>query len=224
MYSGYRMFPSANVLYRMFPSANELQPPLVLKPILTFPKGRDKLLCQWFQPIISAPSRSPPLGRCWLLRYCQGLVDKGYSCYWQGLVDKGYSCYWQATNNQLATDNNQTGNGICPSPTGEVRWGLIAESGSYISWQITLSMISANHFSPLSVSPEGEMLVTLVLSKPCEYRLPLLLISYWLSDNQTTDGICPSPSGEVRWGLMSIAGVNSPFPWGRLGWVALGEG
>ena len=26
-------------------SANELQPPLVLKPILTFPKGRDKLLC-----------------------------------------------------------------------------------------------------------------------------------------------------------------------------------
>ena len=32
--------------YRMFLSANELQPPLVLKPILTFPKGRNKLL--WF--------------------------------------------------------------------------------------------------------------------------------------------------------------------------------
>ena len=26
-------------------SANEHQPPLVLKPILTFPKGRDRLLC-----------------------------------------------------------------------------------------------------------------------------------------------------------------------------------
>ncbi len=29
--------------YRVFPSANEHQPPLVLKPILTFPKGRNKL-------------------------------------------------------------------------------------------------------------------------------------------------------------------------------------
>ena len=37
------MFPSANEFYRMFLSANELQPPLVLKPILTFPKGRNKL-------------------------------------------------------------------------------------------------------------------------------------------------------------------------------------
>ena len=27
-------------------SSNEHQPPLVLKPILTFPKGRDRLLCQ----------------------------------------------------------------------------------------------------------------------------------------------------------------------------------
>ena len=38
------MFLSANELYRMFLSANELQPPLVLKPILTFPKGRNWLL------------------------------------------------------------------------------------------------------------------------------------------------------------------------------------
>ena len=46
--------------------AKKLQPPLVLKPILTFPKGRDKLLCfvkdfsQSHQSITSAPSRSPP--------------------------------------------------------------------------------------------------------------------------------------------------------------------
>ena len=27
-------------------------------------------------------------------------------------------------NNQIAMGNNQIANGICPSPTGEVRWGL----------------------------------------------------------------------------------------------------
>ena len=64
MYCGYRMFPSANELYRMFLSANELQPPLVLKPILTFPKGRNKLPCfvkdlfsQSFQPPLVLPRR-----------------------------------------------------------------------------------------------------------------------------------------------------------------------
>ena len=27
-------------------------------------------------------------------------------------------------NNQIAMGNNQIANGICPSPSGEVRWGL----------------------------------------------------------------------------------------------------
>ena len=56
--------------------------------------------------------------------------------------------------------------------------GLMAEGGSYISCQITLPMISANHISPLSFSPEGEMQVTLVLSKTSsvnELQPPLVL-------------------------------------------------
>ena len=56
--------------------------------------------------------------------------------------------------------------------------GLMAEGGSYISCQITLPMISANHISPLSFSPVGEMLVTLVLSKTSsvnELQPPLVL-------------------------------------------------
>ena len=37
--------------------------------------------------------------------------------------------------------------------------------------------------------------------------------------NQTVNGICPSPSGEARWGLMTVCGVTSFFPLGRSGWV-----
>ncbi len=40
-------------------------------------------------------------------------------------------------------------------------------------------------------------------------------------DNHVAKGICPSPSGEVRWGLTAIIGVISSFPLGRLGWVIL---
>ena len=50
--------------------------PLVLKPILTFSKGRNKLLyfvkdffSQSLQSITLAPSRSPPKGRCRLLLF-----------------------------------------------------------------------------------------------------------------------------------------------------------
>ena len=64
--------------------------------------------------------------------------------------DAGYSVYRRSVDAKS----------ICPSPTGEARWGLKLESGSYISRKITLTMIPANHFSPLSFSPEGEMQVT----------------------------------------------------------------
>ena len=40
-------------------------------------------------------------------------------------------------------------------------------------------------------------------------------------DNHVANGICPSPSGEVRWGLMLIFWVTCSFPLGRLGWVIL---
>ena len=49
---------------------------------------------------------------------------------------------------------------------------------------------SATDISPLSFSPVGEMQVTLACGKAIEY--------------QTTESNCPSPTGEVRWGLMSI--------------------
>ena len=107
--------------------------PLVLKPILTFSKGRNKLLyfvkdffSQLLQSITSAPSRSPPKGRCRLLWFCQRLVDAGYSGSvkdWLMLValvvDKSLTIRRLQANNNIA-------NGICPSPSGEVRWGLMS--------------------------------------------------------------------------------------------------
>jgi len=35
---------------------------------------------------------------------------------------------------------------------------------------------------------------------------------------------CISPTGENERGLKFIGRVTCSFPWGRLGWVALGEG
>ena len=56
---------------------------------------------------------------------------------------------------------------ICPSPTGEVRWGLdgsmLSNNNFYIKTktkinprQITLLLNPVNHFSPHLTSPEGE--------------------------------------------------------------------
>ena len=106
--------------------------PLVLKPILTFSKGRNKLLyfvkdffSQLLQSITLAPSRSPPKGRCRLLWFCQRLVDAGYSGSVKDrlmlvalVVDKSLTIRRLQANNNIA-------NGICPSPSGEVRWGLM---------------------------------------------------------------------------------------------------
>ena len=48
--------------YRMFPSANKYQPPLVLKPILTFPKGRNKLhLPMSISPLSFSPEGEMPV-------------------------------------------------------------------------------------------------------------------------------------------------------------------
>ena len=77
------------------------------------------------QSITSAPSRSPPKGRCGLLWFCQRQVDADYSGSVQDwlmritlVIDK------PMTIRRLQT-NNKTANGICPSPTGEARWGLM---------------------------------------------------------------------------------------------------
>ena len=55
---------------------------------------------------------------------------------------------------------------VCPSPTGEVRWGLMTIFG------VTSLII----FSPLSFSPVGEMMVTPLLS--FLYRSLRYCISY----------------------------------------------
>ena len=48
--------------YRVFPSANEHQPPLVLKPIQTFPKGRNKLhLPMNISPLSFSPEGEMPV-------------------------------------------------------------------------------------------------------------------------------------------------------------------
>ena len=53
---------------------------------------------------------------------------------------------------------------------------------------------SATDISPLSFSPVGEMQVTLAYGEAIGY--------------QTNESIFPSPTGEVRWGLKSIARVT----------------
>ena len=50
------------------------------------------------------------------------------------------------------------------------------------------------NFSPLSVSPVGEMLVSIVNEKTIDSQVAT-------SYNKTVKGTCPSPTGEVRWGL-----------------------
>ena len=80
---------------------------------------------QSLQSITSAPSRSPPKGRCRLLWFCQRQVDAGYSGSVKDrlilvalVVDKSLTIRRLQANNNIA-------NGICPSPSGEVRWGLM---------------------------------------------------------------------------------------------------
>ena len=65
--------------------ATEHQPPLVLKPILTFPKGKDKLLCfvkdfsKSIQPMNFSPLSFSPVGEMLVTPNCQRQVDAGYS-------------------------------------------------------------------------------------------------------------------------------------------------
>ena len=89
----------------------------------------------------------------------------------------------------------------------------------------TLSKTSlANHFSqshqpPLVLPRRGDadysgsvkdwlVQVTLVADKP-------LTIRRLQTNNKTANGICPSPSGEARWGLLSICRVSTPIPPGK---------
>ena len=102
---------SRRVRYSDNEFCQSLQPPLVLKPILTFPKGRNKLPC--FVKDLFSQSFQPPLV----------LPRRGDADYSGSVKDREM----QVTLFMI-TDNSQTAKGICPSPTGEDRWGLMAVS------------------------------------------------------------------------------------------------
>ena len=105
--------------------------PLVLKPILTFSKGRNKLLyfvkdffSQLLQSITLAPSRSPPKGRDryhWL--YCCWLVAAWLSVIYQQQEQPASTCLWQNQSNlhQPVFDRTRV---TCISPSGENERGL----------------------------------------------------------------------------------------------------
>ena len=91
---------------------------------------------------------------------------------------------------------------------GEVRWGLMTIFG------VTSLII----FSPLSFSPVGEMLVTPLLYFLCRF------LRYCLSSaTLLAIAVCPSPTGEVRWGLMTIFGVTSLIIFSPLSFSPVGE-
>ena len=91
--------------------------PLVLKPILTFSKGRNKLL--YFVKDFFSQSLQPPL-------VLPRRGDAGYSgSVKDWLVQVTLVVDKPLTIRRLQT-NNKTANGICPSPTGEARWGLMS--------------------------------------------------------------------------------------------------
>ena len=76
-------------------------------------------------------------------------------------------------------------------------------------------LLSLIVFSPHLASPEGEgQLLSLLINNVVIRQLQMIIRQY-----STANGICPSPSGEARWGLKSVSRVTSSFSWGRLGWV-----
>ena len=102
---------SRRVRYSDNEFCQSLQPPLVLKPILTFPKGRNKLPC--FVKDLFSQSFQPPLV----------LPRRGDADYSGSVKDREMQVTLFMT-----TDDSQTAKSICPSPTGEDRWGLVAGS------------------------------------------------------------------------------------------------
>ena len=74
--------------------------------------------------------------------------------------------------------------------------------------------------SPHLASPEGEGQIHLTawLSMTYQIRSNLHLPVF-----DRTGVTCISPTGENERGLMFRYRVTSSFPWGRLGWVILGE-
>ena len=82
---------------------------------------------------------------------------------------------------------------------------------------------STNHFSPLSFSPVGERLVTprclyvgeRLVTPRCLYVGERLVTPY-IEGLSMSWCICPSPTGEVRWGLMSFSRSDQFLPLGKV--------
>ena len=74
------------------------------------------------------------------------------------------------------------------------------------------------NISPLSFSPVGEMQVT-----PLLYFLYRSLRYCISSAALLAIAVCPSPTGEVRWGLMTIFGVTSLIIFSPLSFSPVGE-
>ena len=72
-----------------------------------------------------------------------------------------------------------------------------------------------NCFQPPPSLPRRGGTVTIAIDK----RLIIRQLQMIIRQYSTANGICPSPSGEARWGLKSVSRVTSSFSWGRLGWV-----
>ena len=113
-------------------SANHISPHLASKPILPFPKGRNKLLCfvkdfsKSIQPMNISPHLTSPEGEGQLLCFVKDwelqvtlVVDNLL------IISHKSVCPSRALPHvPHAHIHNNTNNGISPSPSGEARWGL----------------------------------------------------------------------------------------------------
>ena len=111
------------------------------------------------------------------------------------------------------------------SPTGENERGLkwLAEIIVKVTCHDIYEPLS--NISPHLASPVGEGQIPLQVILSSVVVVWLSMAYQWLINGNS---ICPSPSGEARWGLIWLAEISCrvtcSFPWGRLGWVDLGEG
>ena len=122
--------------------SNHLQPPLVL------PRRGDEGYSVTVFSILVTPLL---YFLCRSLCYC--IFYTGYSVIVFPLRLLRYCIFYAGHFAIVFPQQSSTAIAICPSPTGEVRWGLMTIFG------VTSLII----FSPLSFSPVGEMKVTLLL-------------------------------------------------------------
>ncbi len=138
-------------------TVNHISPHLSSKPILPFPKGRNKLLCfvkdfsKSIQPMNISPHLTSPEGEGQLLCFVKDwelqvtlVVDNLL------IISHKSVCPSRALPHvPHAHIHNNTNNGISPSPSGEARWGLDGSMRSNNNFYIkTKTNIRSNLFLP----------------------------------------------------------------------------